>query len=66
MTRKLGSGPAFPSQISSGMTLRQYIAIEAMNALVSNPNYTRLKTTPEELAIDAGAIADAMIAEDEK
>jgi hypothetical protein len=46
-----------------GMTMRQYYKCQAI--AVSTDSFEFCKTTPEEIAKNAGLIADAMIAEDE-
>ena len=59
--------PAFPQQFNgttepslSGMTLRDYFAAKAMQALISEPS---LKATMDEFAHRAYQIADIMIEE---
>jgi hypothetical protein len=37
MTTKTGYGPAFPCDIETGMSLRDYFAAKAMQALLGNP-----------------------------
>ena len=60
--------PAFPTTLfehggeSNGMTLRDYFAAKALQALISEPSF---KGTMDEFAHRAYAIADAMM-EDRK
>jgi len=61
MTDKTG-GPAFPAQFfddrATGMTLRDYFAAKAMQAILSDPNYSN---PDDKLAASAYYIADAML-----
>ncbi len=70
-----GNSPAFPcvdkdKRMWTGMNLRDYFALEASHGLIEaghfgvGPNGTGLDT--KELAINAYAIADAMLDEREK
>lgn len=53
---------AFPSDYSFGMTLRDYFAANAMQSILQNPSYTHwTKERFLGVAIDAYAIADAML-----
>ena len=59
-----GDAPAFPSEHFSGMTLRDYFAAKAMQAIVSMPNN---EGTIEQDVDTAYRCADAMLkARDEK
>jgi hypothetical protein len=60
-----GNSPAFPcqdnkKQIYTGMNLRDYFALEAMNAYIRRPEAT---TSAPDLAVIAYNIADAMLDE---
>jgi len=60
-----GNSPAFPCQdqnknIYTGMNLRDYFALEAMNAYIRRPEAT---TSAPDLAVIAYTIADAMLDE---
>jgi len=66
-TAPRGNSPAFPcqdgtKQIWTGMNLRDYIAMEALHALVDSG----FSIIPEKVAIQAYAIANAMLDEREK
>lgn len=61
MSKKDTGGPAFPRPYAlEGMTLRDYFAAKAMEALVADPNQVLNK---EQVANWAYAQADAMLAE---
>jgi hypothetical protein len=47
---------AFPSELSSGMTLRDYFAAKAMEGLIANNS-----TDPFDIAKAAYIVADAML-----
>jgi hypothetical protein len=58
--------PAFPSEISSGMTLRDYFAAKAMQSYISDKEFVDAcafmeKDVKEEIARVAYAQADAML-----
>lgn len=56
------NGPAFPTEGgSTGMSLYEYIAIEAMKSAIANPEYVRL--TPEKIAKFACTMAYTMMKE---
>jgi len=70
-------GPAFPYQIdlpngdgsetthySMGMTMRDYFAAKAMQSMNARPDYA--DTPADAIALDAYALADAMIQERSK
>lgn len=61
MDEKNNGGSAFPDFKQTGMTLRDYFAAKAMQALVSKP----IGTPKDALAIPktAYALADAMLVE---
>jgi hypothetical protein len=81
---KPDGGPAFPQTVDAssrrgvnnsiplGMSLRQYYAAKAMQAILTNPNGVKYadvsdaQLTPQHLSFAAFAVADAMLAEDEK
>lgn len=67
---KRDGGPAFPWVTSAGsnvimskpgMSLRDYLAAQALAGLLANPTHDHLQ--PDQWAHDAYAIADAMLAE---
>ena len=58
------SKPAFPSEISSGMTLRDYFAAKAMQALLSDSDW-RQDMDIKDTALAAYKTADAMLKERE-
>jgi hypothetical protein len=62
MTTKTGYGPAFPAhenwRIDSGMTLRDYFAAKAMQALLGNPEIDGEPIAYSQLAYK---YADAML-----
>ena len=53
-------GPAFPVGITNGMTLRDYFAAKAMQAMLSSPNCP-MDVRESKLATQAYATADAML-----
>ena len=60
-----GNSPAFPcqdnnKQIYTGMNLRDYFALEALDAIIDNGSYSAL---PKDIAKKAYLIADAMLDE---
>jgi hypothetical protein len=57
MTTKTGYGPAFPCDIETGMSLRDYFAAKAMQGILAD------SSTPEIMDIAGAAyeIADAML-----
>jgi hypothetical protein len=63
-------GPAFPTMLyehggeSDGMTLRDYFAAKAMQSMNARPDYA--DTPADAIALDAYALADAMLAERNK
>jgi hypothetical protein len=68
-------GPAFPGSYtgnngmpvwSNGMTLRDYFAAKAMQGEVSRAGYYRAGNKMPHIAIDAYAMADAMLEAREK
>ena len=63
---KLAQALAFPAspEGSSGLTVRQYFAGLAMQACIASENFAEARL--DELAEDAVALADALIAELEK
>ena len=67
-----GNSPAFPAkdakgQIWTGMNLRDYFALESLNALIRNVPHDPAKVIePEVLAMLSYKIADAMLDEREK
>ncbi|WKL60389.1 hypothetical protein QZN18_20615 [Klebsiella variicola] len=66
MSRENNGGPAFPSQGYEGLTIRDYIAIKAMAAIVRRYDGHSLGGGPnspqyKDLADDAYFIADAML-----
>jgi len=68
MSKNTG-GPAFPVNGwgSEGMTLRDYFAAKAMQAIISRMNSAQYNYTGvEPAASDAYAFADAMLKEREK
>ena len=54
---------AFPDQFKDGMTLRDYFAAKAMQAMISCADIT---ATPEVFACQAYIVADAMMKERER
>ena len=63
-----GNSPAFPcqdskKQIWTGMNLRDYIAMEAMHAMIENGYH---ETEPKALATKAYEVSNAMLDEREK
>ena len=63
-----GNSPAFPCQdtnknIYTGMNLRDYFALEAMNGILENSLYTGKDTEAIKLAKNAYKLADAMLDE---
>lgn len=59
-------GPAFPIDIpsvghSTGMTLRDYFAAKAMQAVLSDPEITDIAKTKDWIAICSYSVADAML-----
>lgn len=58
-------GPAFPVGIVSGMTLRDYFAAKAMQALLSSPNCP-MSVEESALAKQAYVTADALLQAREK
>ncbi len=73
MTSKPDGGPAFPTvdfsgQFQDGMTRRQYIATQAMAALIAEPAHPEIGSWPlvNLIAAKAYEFADAMIYEDKK
>jgi hypothetical protein len=63
-----GNSPAFPCQdnnknIYTGMNLRDYFALEAMNGILENSLYTGKETEAIKLAKNAYKLADAMLDE---
>lgn len=71
-TAPRGNSPAFPcqdgtKQIWTGMNLRDYIAMEALHAIVDSGGWTGdTEGEPEFLAKSAYQIANAMLDEREK
>jgi hypothetical protein len=66
-------GPAFPTTTANydnmdphgeGMTLRDYFAAKAMQSMNARPDYA--DTPADAIALDAYALADAMLAERSK
>ena len=62
-----GNSPAFPcqdnkKQIYTGMNLRDYFALEAMNAQFKRIPWDK-QWSPQELSIQAYQVADAMLEE---
>jgi hypothetical protein len=53
-------GPAFPVGTASGMSLRDYFAAKAMQAMLSSPNCP-MDVRESKLATQAYATADAML-----
>ena len=67
MSEKNTGGPAFPDWLQDGMTLRDYFAAKAMQALIrSAPNGTTFgassEVTNSTYAFASYAVADAMLA----
>jgi hypothetical protein len=58
MTTKTGYGPAFPCDIETGMSLRDYFAAKAMQALLGNPEIDGEPSAYSQLAYK---YADAML-----
>ena len=63
--KRIGQQPAFPTAVNrinneSGMTLRQYAAIAAMQGILSDPRAPDDETKVASIAI---ACADALLAE---
>jgi hypothetical protein len=58
MTTKTGYGPAFPCDIETGMSLRDYFAAKAMQALLGNPEIDGEPIAYSQLAYK---YADAML-----
>jgi len=63
-----GNSPAFPCQdnnknVYTGMNLRDYFALEAMNGILENSLYTGKETEAIKLAKHAYKLADAMLDE---
>ena len=60
MTTKTGYGPAFPCDIETGMSLRDYFAA---SFITSGHVFKALSpgNTPDEVAAQAYALADAMV-----
>jgi hypothetical protein len=52
---------AFPSELSSGMTLRDYFAAKAMQAFLRNARPEDTDEPPSTWAQDAYTFADAML-----
>jgi hypothetical protein len=71
-TAPRGNSPAFPcqdnkKQIWTGMNLRDYFALEAVNALIRNVPHDPAKVIePDVLAMLSYKIANAMLDEREK
>ena len=70
-TAPRGNSPAFPcqdnkKQIWTGMNLRDYIAMEALHAIIDNQGCLGDAEEPESLANYAYQIANAMLDEREK
>ncbi len=57
MNKETG-GPAFPTNLYNGMTLRDYFAVKAMQAILSNPEYV---SEDAALAAQSYNVADAML-----
>lgn len=53
-------GPAFPVGVTNGMTLRDYFAAKAMQAMLSSPNCP-MNVKESQLATQAYSTADAML-----
>ena len=53
-------GPAFPVGVTNGMSLRDYFAAKAMQAMLSSPNCP-MDVRESKLATQAYATADAML-----
>lgn len=72
MTAPRGNSPAFPcqdskKQIWTGMNLRDYFALESLNALIRNvPHDPKKEIEPQTLAMLSYAIANEMLNEREK
>ena len=67
-TAPRGNSPAFPcqdskKQIWTGMNLRDYIAMEALHAMIDSGNFP---TEATKLAVHAYEVANAMLDEREK
>ena len=63
-----GNSPAFPAkdakgQIWTGMNLRDYFALEAMNGILENTLYTGKETEAIKIAKQAYKLADSMLDE---
>lgn len=64
MSEQTDGGPAFPIlQECEGMSLRDYFAARAMQALISTPDYLRGNWSNGNVAQDSYALADAMLTE---
>lgn len=68
-TAPRGNSPAFPcqdskKQIWTGMNLRDYFALEAMNALIKK--YEKNESDPAFIAMISYKVANAMLDEREK
>jgi hypothetical protein len=58
-------GPAFPVGNANGMSLRDYFAAKAMQAMLSSPNCP-MDVRESKLAMQAYSTADAMLEAREK
>jgi len=66
MTKPKDGGPAFPERHGlSGMTLRQWYAGQAASGLMAGMKPGD-PSTPQDVAMAAFLVSDALIAEDEK
>jgi hypothetical protein len=71
-TAPRGNSPAFPcvdkdKRMWTGMNLRDYFALESLNALIRNvPHDPKKEIEPDTLAMLSYAIANAMLDEREK
>jgi hypothetical protein len=70
-TAPRGNSPAFPcvdkdKRMWTGMNLRDYIAMEAMHAIVDNEGYLDVKDSASYLAKQSYDIANAMLDERER
>ena len=60
MTKKQTGGHAFPDFLHDGMTLRDYFAAKAMQALLSDGDW-RADMLPKDTAHISYVVADAML-----
>jgi hypothetical protein len=68
MSERNDGGPTFPVQSATndGVTLRDYFAAKAMQGMISATYNPSQNTMTEDIALEAYAMADAMLAEREK